>query len=324
MLSRELGKSGIQVSAVGVGTWAVGGTMWGGTDESGAVEAIRRALDGGVNLIDTAPIYGFGLADRLIARAMEGRTRDSVVIATKVGLNWESTEGKPHFTVEGRKVRINLRPEAMRRQLEDTLDRLGTDHVDLLQINLPDPTTPIEDTVSALLDLMEEGKARAVGVSNASVEQMGQYLATGFLDAHQGLFNMLDRELEREVLPFCRERRIAVLAYSPLAQGLLTGRVTEARAFAEGDLRARNPRFRGRKLQAVRDLLEALAPLRESAGLSPAQFAVAWAINQPGVTSALVGLRDADQADEALGAARELPREVLDAARRTLAAEVAV
>ena len=231
MIRRKLGSSGIDVSAVGFGAWAIGGWMWGGADESQAIAAIRAALDHGVNLIDTAPDYGFGRSEEIVAQAIRGR-RDKVVLATKCGLIWDREEGEFHFHASqdgitfrpsDKKVYKYLRPDSIRAELEQSLTRLGTTYVDLYQTHWQDPTTPIADTMAAPVKLKEQGKIRAIGVSNANVEHMKAY---GPIDADQEKYSMLDRDMERNgSLPHCRQHNIAVLAYSPLANGLLTGKI---------------------------------------------------------------------------------------------------
>ncbi|MHB9134487.1 MAG: aldo/keto reductase [Armatimonadota bacterium] len=298
MIYRELGRSGISVSTIGLGTWAIGGTWWGGTDEELAIAALQRGLDAGINLIDTAPVYGFGVAEQIVGKAIKGRKRDDIVVATKVGLNWSSTEGKHYFDLEGNTVNFNLRPAAIRYEVEQSLQRLGVDYIDLYQTHWQDPTTPIAETMGALLELKAEGKIRAIGVSNATIAQIEEYLAVGQVDSNQPKYNMLDREIEAEVLPFCRMHDIAILSYSSLALGLLTGKMTPDRQFGEGDLRARNPRFTAESLAKINGTLERFAPWREKYGLDQTQLTIAWTISRPGLTCALVGVRNPRQAAE--------------------------
>ena len=229
MLYRKLGLSGIDVSAVGFGAWAIGGWMWGGADENQAVEAIHAALDHGVTLIDTAPIYGFGRSEEIVGRAIRGR-RDKVVLATKCGMVWDREEGEFffHANQEGvtmrpseKKIYKCLRPESIREELERSLKRLGTDHVDLYQTHWQEKTTPIADTMATLVKLKEEGKIRAIGVCNATLMQLAEY---GSLDSDQEKYSLLDREIEQNgSLAYCRRQGIGVLPYSPLANGLSDG-----------------------------------------------------------------------------------------------------
>ncbi len=296
MITRQLGQTAIMVSALGLGTWAMGGTWWGGTDEAEAVAGIQRALDEGVTLIDTAPAYGFGLAEELVGQAIRGRERSTLVIATKVGLVWHTEEGHHHAHVDGRHIMRNLRPLMIRHEIEQSLRRLGTDYIDLYQTHWQDPTTPIAETMGELLRLRDEGKIRAIGVSNASVAQMQEYLAVGRLDACQPKYNMLDRDIENDILPFCRAQQIAVLSYSSLGMGLLSGSMSPDRQFPEGDVRRGNPRFSPESIRRVNAMLARFAPIRDRYRLDQAQLSIAWTISRPGVTCALVGVRNAQQA----------------------------
>lgn len=301
-MRRKLGASGIEVSPVGLGAWAIGGWMWGGTDEQKSIAAIQASLDAGVNLIDTAPAYGYGRSEEIIGRAIHGR-RDQVVLATKCGLIWDREEGQFFFhanekgaTSEPSSHRIfrSLRPESIRQELEQSLRRLKTDYIDLYQTHWQDATTPVEQTMSALLDLKAQGKIRAIGVSNASREQIEAY---GPIDSDQERYSLLDRAIEDNgVLPYCRQQNIAVLAYSPFAHGLLTGKLRPGQTFPEGDLRRSNPRFTADKIQQVNDLLASFAPIAQHHGATLGQLIIAWTFSQPGVTCALCGARDAAQA----------------------------
>jgi aryl-alcohol dehydrogenase-like predicted oxidoreductase len=298
MQSRALGPSGVEASVIGLGTWAIGGWMWGGTEEEASVRAIRASLDRGITLIDTAPVYGFGLAEQIVGRAIEGR-RDEVVIATKCGLRWDLQEGEHLYTDEkGNSIYKYLHPDSIRMEVEQSLKRLGVETIDLYQTHWQEPTTPIERTMECLLKLKEEGKIRAIGVSNATVDQMEQYRALGPLDTDQEKYSMLDRELEAEQLPYCRQHGMGVLAYSPMAMGLLTGKITPDRAFPEDDVRSKLPRFRAENRRSVLQMLGELKPIADGHGISLAQLAVAWTVHQPGLTHALVGARSDQQAEE--------------------------
>jgi methylglyoxal reductase len=298
MLYRALGNSGIRISTIGLGTWAIGGTWWGGTDEADSIAALRRGLDLGINLVDTAPVYGFGLSEELVGKAIKGYDRDKVVVATKVGLAWHTTEGQLFFEMNGTTVYRCLRPESIRYEVEQSLRRLGVDYIDLYQTHWQENTTPIADTMGALVELKNEGKIRAIGVSNATPAQMQEYLAIGPLDSSQPLYNMFDRGIEAEALPFCRAHNIAILSYSSLALGLLTGKMDPHRKFGEGDQRARNPRFTPDNIAHINSLLAQFAPFRAKYGLDQTQLTIAWTVSRPGVTCALVGVRNATQAAE--------------------------
>ncbi|HUY15056.1 MAG TPA: aldo/keto reductase [Terriglobia bacterium] len=308
---RPLGTSGIEASAVGLGAWAIGGWLWGGTDEGKSVEAIQASLDAGINFIDTAPAYGLGLSETLVGKAIAGR-RDQVVIATKCGVIWHMEKGTPSLTANGVTLRRYLGPESIRYEVEQSLKRLGTDHIDLYQTHWPDKTTPIEETMRTLLDLKREGKIGNIGVSNVTVEQIEAYRRLGPVVSGQEKYSMLDRGLENEYLPYARKNNIAVLAYSPLASGLLTGKVGPERQFPPDDLRHNNPRFSIESRKKVLAMLDKMRPIAEKHGLTLAQLVIAWTLAQPGLTHALVGARSARQSEEnaAAGNVRLSPEEL--------------
>lgn len=296
MLYRQLGKSDLNVSAVAMGTWAIGGMWWGGTDEQDAIAAINAGLDAGISIIDTAPMYGYGLSEEIVGKAIAGRSRDEIVLATKCGLDWDTGEGEFFFTLPEGPVHKNLRPDNIRREVELSLKRLGTDYLDLYQTHWQDTTTPIADSMGALLELQQQGKIRAIGVSNATTEQMDEYLAVGRIDSTQPRYHMLDREIEADYLPYCLKHSIGVLSYSSLNLGLLTGTISPDRVFPESDQRSKNPLFKPEKIAQVNEMLEQFAPFREKYNLTQTQLAIAWTISRPGVTVALVGVRNAAQA----------------------------
>ncbi len=298
---RPLGASGIKASVVALGAWAIGGWMWGGTDERRSVEAIQASLDAGINFIDTAPAYGMGLSETIVGKAIAGR-RDKLVIATKCGIVWHTDKGTPFIDQNGKTMHRYLGPESIRYEVEQSLKRLNTDYIDLYQTHWQDQTTPVEETMSALLDLKREGKIRAIGVSNATVEQIEVNRRMGCVDTGQEKYSMLDRELESEYLPYALKNNIAVLAYSPLALGLLTGKIGPERQFPGDDLRHNNPRFSVEARKQILAMLEKMRPIAEKHGLTLAQLVIAWTIAQPGLTHALVGARNPEQARENAGA----------------------
>jgi methylglyoxal reductase len=302
MRYRPLGQSSIQASAVGFGAWAIGGWMWGGADEREAVRAIQVALDEGITLIDTAPAYGLGRSEELVGEAIAGR-REKVVLATKCGLVWHTGGGRFFFNQGGKPVHRYLGGDSIRYELEQSLKRLRTDYVDLYQTHWQDSTTPIEETMTALVDLKRQGKIRAIGVSNASVEEIRQYQRLGPVDADQEKYSLLDRGQEAALAPYCREQGIAVLAYSPLANGLLTGKIGPEREFSGDDLRRNNPRFSVENRVRIQGMLERIQPIVEVHGLTLGQLVIAWTLAQPGITHALVGARNPHQAVENAGAA---------------------
>lgn len=306
MQYRMLGGSDLKVPVVSFGAWAAGGWMWGGPDDENAVRAMQAGIDHGITCIDTAPAYGMGHSETLTGKAVSGR-RDRVVIATKCGLRWDLAEGEKYFdtkTNEGAPVAVykNLKPASIRWECEQSLRRLRVDCIDLYQCHWPDGTTPLADTMETLLQLQKEGKIRAIGVSNFTPEMMGECLRHGVIASDQPEYSALVRKVEAEVLPYCREKNIGVLAYSPLAQGLLTGKVPPDREFPEGDLRRLKPIFKREKREAVLALIGRVADIAEAHNATPGQLFLAWLIAQPGMTTALAGARNEAQAVENAGA----------------------
>ena len=270
-------------SRIALGTWAIGGWMWGGTDEKESIRTIHAALDQGINLIDTAPIYGFGRSEEIVGEALRqhGR-RDSVILATKVGLDW--TNGK---------VERNSTRERILKELEDSLHRLQTDYIDIYQVHWPDPFVPIEETAATLRELYKQGKIRAIGVSNYSPEEMERFRAIAPLHTIQPPYNLFEREIERDVLPHALGRGITTLTYGALCRGLLSGAMRTDRQFAKDDMRGTSdPKFQpphfAEYLNAA-SKLDAFA--RENFGKRVIHLAVRWLLDQPGVGVALWGAR---------------------------------
>src|ERR1700732_896459 len=240
----------LRVSRVALDTWAMGGWMWGGTDERESIATIRAALDQGMNLIDTAPAYGFGVSEEIVGRAIaDAGLRSQAIIATKVGLEWR--DGK---------VYRNATRERILREFDDSLRRLHTDYIDIYQVHWPDPLVPIEETADAMRKLYEQGKIRAIGVSNFSVEQMQRFRGVAPLHVLQPPYNLFERAIEAEILPYCRANNIVTLGYGALCRGLLSGRMRPDTSFAGDDLRRVDPKFQpprfAQYLAAVRELDE--------------------------------------------------------------------
>jgi methylglyoxal reductase len=303
VLMREIGHSGIRASAVGLGTWAIGGWMWGGTDEAASIRAIEASIGAGISLIDTAPAYGLGRSEELVGQAISGK-RDQVVIATKCGLNWHSGKGNRFFEEDGTPVHRYLGGDGIAYEVEQSLRRLGTDYIDLYITHWQDPTTPIGETMEALLRLKAQGKIRAIGASNVSQEDLAAYIDIGGLDAIQERYSMLDRGIEQTLLPMTRPAGISTLSYSSLALGLLTGKVSTTRKFEGDDQRAADPRFSQENRQHAASFFQAILPLADQHGASVAQLVIAWTLAQPGITFALCGARDPAQALDNAKAAR--------------------
>ena len=294
-LIREIGRSGVRASAVGLGTWAIGGWMWGGTDEAQSIAAIQASLDAGVTLIDTAPAYGLGRSEEIVGKAIAG-CRDKAVIATKCGLVWHTRKGKHFFDQDGKPVHRYLGRDAIIHEVEESLRRLGTDYIDLYITHWQDPTTPIEETVAALDDLKQAGKIRAVGASNVNRSELEHYVQTGALDAIQERFSMIDREIEQDLLPLTTANNVSTLSYSSLALGLLSGMIGPERVFSGDDQRKDNPRFSVANRQKAKDFATTIQPVADRHNATIAQIVIAWTLAQQGVTFALCGARNPAQA----------------------------
>jgi aryl-alcohol dehydrogenase-like predicted oxidoreductase len=274
-------------SRIALGTWAMGGWMWGGTDEKESILTIHAALDQGINLIDTAPVYGFGRSEEIVGEALHqyGR-RESIILATKVGLDW--TNGK---------VERNSTRERILREVKDSLGRLQTDYIDIYQVHWPDPLVPVEETAATLRELHEQGKIRAIGVSNYSPEEMARFGAVAPLHTIQPPYNLFEREIERDVLPYALGRGITTLTYGALCRGLLSGAMGTDRQFANDDMRkTTDPKFQPAHFA---EYLTAVSKLdtfaREKFGKRVIHLAVRWLLDQPGVGVALWGARRPEQ-----------------------------
>lgn len=302
-LQRRIGTSQVSASAVGLGTWAIGGWMWGGTDEASSVAAIQASIDEGISLIDTAPAYGFGVAEEIVGKAIKGR-RDKVILATKCGLVWHTRKGRHFFDHEGMPVHRYLGADAIAYEVEQSLKRLGTDYIDHYITHWQDPSTPIADTMEALLKLKEQGKIRSIGASNVSPSELETYIAVGGLDAVQEEFSMVRPDIGKTLAPICQRASVSLLSYSSLALGLLSGRIGPDRVFKGDDQRKDNPRFSLANRQKVERLMQAIRPIAANHHASEAQIVIAWTLQQPGITFALCGARNPVQARENARAGR--------------------
>jgi len=243
MLSAALGASGMNASKVVFGAWAIGGWKWGGSDADESIQAIRAGLDAGINCIDTAAVYGFGLSEQLVGEAIKGYAREEIILATKCGLRWDIETPTLHAVSEGKHIYRTLDRESILWEVEQSLKRLGTDYIDLYQTHWPDPETATEEVLDTFDELMKSGSVRAVGFCNAPGSDLNIAGPRVGFCSDQEKYSLLDRLQDRENLPAVQEHELAFLAYSPLAQGLLTGTVTQDRVFTESDLRFDNPRF---------------------------------------------------------------------------------
>jgi aryl-alcohol dehydrogenase-like predicted oxidoreductase len=284
---KEIGGTNLISSRIALGTWAIGGWMWGGSDEKESIRTIHAAFDQGINLIDTAPIYGYGRSEEIVGEAIRQRgRRESVILATKVGIDW--TRGK---------IERNSTRERILKELEDSLRRLQTNYIDIYQVHWPDPSVPIEETASTLRELYEQGRIRAIGVSNYSPEQMERFKSAAPLHTVQPPYNLFEREIEHDVLPYAFRSGTTALTYGALCRGLLSGAMRADRQFAVGDMRKNtDPKFQPphftEYINAANNL-DAFA--RANFGKRVIHLAVRWLLDQPGVGIALWGARRPDQ-----------------------------
>jgi aryl-alcohol dehydrogenase-like predicted oxidoreductase len=297
---RRLGDSDLSITPMGFGAWAIGGSgwefAWGGQDDHESIAAIHRALELGVNWIDTAAVYGMGHSEEVVARALEEWSGPRPYVFTKCGLRWDE-QGKVHRT---------LKAESIRRECEDSLRRLRTDAIDLYQVHWPvEDSAELADGWAMMGRLQREGKVRSIGVSNFNVPQMRMVQQIAPITSLQPPYSLIRREVERETLPYCLAAGIGVIVYSPMASGLLTGAMTRQRAAAlpADDWRGGDPEFREPKLSRNLDLVERLRAVGRRYGRPPGQVAVAWVLHHPAVTGAIVGARNADQVEQNIGAA---------------------
>ena len=280
----QLKNVNVSLSAVTLGTWAIGGTNWGPYDEGNALRALETALDNGITAIDTAPIYGDGHAEDLIGRVLRGK-RDKVFLATKCGLD-----------IYTKKYEHNLSPSYIEHDLAQSLRRLKTDYIDLYQCHWPDPGTPLEETMAALLRFQKQGKIRHIGVSNFSAQELREAISYAPVLSLQPHYSLLERRIENDLLPLCRDNDINVLPYGSLGGGMLTGKYREQCRFSKGDARSFfYGFFKPRHWQRVRLLVDAVEEIAASRGTKPGVIALSWLLKQPAVASVIVGARTPEQ-----------------------------
>ncbi|MHC1744129.1 MAG: aldo/keto reductase [Syntrophobacteraceae bacterium] len=290
----RFGKTDLEVSPIVLGTWVTGGWAWGGADEDAAVGALLRAFELGINFVDTAPVYGFGKSEGLVGKAIrEWGHRDELVVATKCCLEWDEKE----------RIGRNSSPQQIRQEIDDSLARLGVEKIDLYQIHWPDSKTPFEASMEVLIRLQEAGKIRYIGLSNFNVSQIEACLEHGEVVSLQPPFNLFERGAEQDILPFCLKNGIATLVYGGLCRGMLTGKFKGDEQFPRGDLRRGDPKFKPDRFKQYVKAVEDLRKLAASYGKSVAQFALRWALQQPGVTTVIAGARTAAQVEDNAGVA---------------------
>lgn len=298
---RKLGKSELELSAITYGAFAIGGTMWGGNEKQNSIAAIHASLDHGVSTIDTAPFYGFGLSEELIGEAIKGKDRSKIQILNKFGLVWDQSnqgKGEHFFDAEENGKILPIYKYAAKanviKELEESLKRLGTDYIDLLQLHWPDGSTPIDETMEALELLIQQGKIRAAGVSNYNLDQMKTANESIALSSNQLAYSMLNRGIADDVIPYAIAHDISIIAYSPLERGLLTGKYFKDATLKTND--HRNGYFGQFDAEKVKGFLAAIQPVADAKNVSLSQLVLRWTTLQPGITIVLAGARDASQA----------------------------
>lgn len=297
----KLGATDLRLSVITYGSFAIGGTMWGGTDEADSIAAVRASIDNGITSIDTAPFYGFGLSEEMIGKAIKGYDRSRVQLLTKFGLVWDGSnagrgERSGNAIKDGKTIEVYkyTARENILKEVEESLRRLDTDYIDLLQLHWPDNTTPISETMETLDLLVKQGKIRAAAVCNYSVEQLEEAAKSIQLASNQVPYNMLNRRIEEQLVPYALEHNLGIIAYSPMARGLLTGKYFEG-----GQLKAddhRNEYFSRFNLVRVEKMLNHLKPLAAEKQATLAQLVLRWTTQQKGISVVLAGARNAEQA----------------------------
>jgi len=299
MRYRKLGQSELELSSIAFGAWAIGGWLWGGADKKDAVTAIETAIDNGMTTIDTAPVYGFGLSEELTGKAIKGK-RSKVQILTKFGMLWDEKKGVFFFksqSNEGKDIDIYKysSKERVISDCEKSLKRLGTDYIDLFQIHWPDESTPVADTMEALEILIKQGKVRAAGVCNYSESLLKEANSKLALTSEQVPYSMVNRGIEKDILPYCIDNKIGILAYSPLQRGLLTGKMNGSYQFNAGDSRPTTIYYKEPNLGRILEFVEDLRKIASETSITVSQLVLNWTIQQPGITCALAGARNPQQ-----------------------------
>ena len=302
MEMRPIGRSGIQASALALGCWAIGGgEWWGDNGDRMSVETIHRALELGINWVDTARVYGFGHSEEVVGRALKEIPRDRIIISTKCGIQWYDKNGEPHFTKEGHEVRRDLSPKAIRRDLELSLKTMGTDYVDVYYTHWQCRTyglVPVAETMGELMRMKEEGKIRAIGASNVDLRILKDYTEAGQLDVIQEKLSILDRRPEAELLPFCEANGITLQTYSPIEQGLLAGKAPDDYVPAKGEVREGKAWWRPGNIRIANEMLAGWKDLTEKYGCSLANLCVKWNSMLSPSVNVLCGARKLSQIED--------------------------
>jgi aryl-alcohol dehydrogenase-like predicted oxidoreductase len=319
----KLGNSDLEVSEISFGAWAIGGWMWGGTDEAAALRALDAAIDTGITSIDTAAVYGFGLSEEIVGRAIQGK-RDKVQIMTKYGLRWDDTRGEFFFaTKRNDNTPANIHryagKESIIKECEDSLRRLNTDYIDLYQQHWPDSTTPVEESMEALEQLIKQGKVRAAGGSNYTTEDLARAQTIVPQASNQVAYSMVKRGIEDEIVPYCLANNIGIVVYSPMQRGILSGMIKPGHQFKPGDSRPDTPYYKSENVKRITDFLDKIKPIADGKGVNQAQLVLRWTLQMPGISTVLAGIRNEEQLKEnAVAMDFELSREEMDTINKHL------
>ena len=297
---KTLGTSTVTVTPIAFGAWAIGGWMWGGAEDAAALRALQASFDAGITTIDTAPIYGFGKSEELVGKAMAGTARDKYEILTKYGMNWKTNQGEFYFDTADNsgkptKVYKYSAKAAVISECEDSLRRLKTDYIDLYQIHWADATTPISETMEAVATLIQQGKVRAAGVCNYSSAQVDEALKTVDIVSNQVPYSLVNRGIEKDLVPKAVQKQLSIIPYSPLQRGLLTGKIKPGHVFGPGDTRENNKFYKNENIIRVNGMLETLKPIAEKHKATLTQLIINWTTRQSAMDCVLVGARDEKQ-----------------------------
>lgn len=306
MQTRKIGKSDLDASVLAMGAWAIGGgTWWGENDDEMSIKAVHKSLEYGVNWIDTAPVYGFGHSEEVVGEALKDR-RDKAILSTKCGLQWYNKNGSKHFSRDGHEVYRDLSPEGIRRDLEYSLKRLGTDYIDVYYTHwqsVEPGFTPIMETMNELMKMKKEGKIRAIGASNISLDNLKEYVKYGQLDVIQEKYSILDRRIETELLPFCENNGITLQTYSPIEQGLLTGKIKADYEIKPGEVRENKKWWLPENRKLAIEMLSKWDDLTKKYNCTLGNLVIKWTVSQSDNINVLCGARKLDQVEENVKAA---------------------
>lgn len=326
METRKIGKSQLDASVLSMGSWAIGGgSWWGENDDEMSIRSIHKSLDYGVNWIDTAPVYGFGHSEEIVGKAIKGK-RDKVILSTKCGLQWHNQKGSKHFSRDGHEVYRDLSPEGIRRDLAYSLERLGTDYIDVYYTHwqsVEPALVPIEATMNELMKMKKEGKIRAIGASNVSLDNLKEYIQYGQLDVIQEKYSILDRKIEKELLPFCENNSITLQTYSPIEQGLLTGKIKADYEIKPGEVRENKKWWLPENRKLAITMLSKWTDLTEKYNCTLGNLVIKWTMMQSNNINVLCGARKLHQVEENVKAAN-IDLQVADIERMTRDADEAI